>query len=512
MHYNIFNKNNPTTQNYLESKIDDIFKNIFKELLIFSFFYYFLLTFLFIFLYQIFFNFFPKQEDSNKQVFLKKIEIPNYLAFFNIFFNYQDFSFCLFKNNFMVLSFVYSNNIDTNLLLTKRDIYSYELISKIYTFKLGNYRANYTKLNLNDLALIDLFINLENNPQNDYSKNRFLNLTFDSNLNFIKSYEFIFDNINYKINKVLYNNGFYYLLFSVLSYNDLEDNDKVVLVKMDCNQKIYDIKLIKLPYKIESIDFYYPFIFFNISFNDQNKIFILKLEDKNYLEFSTFLVEHNYLRMELLQVINFKDNYLLIFKSFANSLNSELIFINVSDEFKIQQIIKFSSNIIDLIKIEKIIAFDNNLYFIYKFVNDEKALGIMKINILNNSYFNKVIFTNEERKIKFLDSTNLFKNLLLFWDYSNNDISILSLNLINENKINNNIDPIFITDYDYYFQNKFVFNFNTDSKDIKIKFLLQKNLLIYTNIDKNYFHLDSININIIDIKDLKISNKEINFF
>lgn len=514
MPYNISNHNktntkNYNTKNYLELKITDILKNIFKELFILSIFYYFSLTFLFIFLYQIFSYFFLKQENSYNQLFVKKTgtSISNYLSIFNIPLHYQYFSSSLFNFNFMVLSFVYSNNFNINLVLTKRDIYSYEITSKMYTLNLDGYKIDYTNLNLNNLALIDLFINA-----NDSSKNRAFNLIFDSNLIFFKSYEFEFNNMDYKMSKVIYNNGFYYILFTFFNSDNLEYNNKIILLKMDSNQKIYDVKLIKLPYKIESLDFYYPFIFFNVSHGDQNKVLLLKIEDKNYLEFSAFLLEHNYLRIELLNAINFKDDYLLIFKFFNDSFNSELIFVNLNNKLKIEKIVKFSSNIINIIKIEKVVALDNSLYFIYRLVNDEKALGIIKVNILNYSCFNKVIFTKEERSIKFLDATNLFKNLLLFWDYTKNDISVLSLDLSNESKINNDINPIFITDFDYYLQNKFVFNFNSDNKDVKMKFLLQKNLVIYTNIDKNYFNLEVVDSNISDIKDLKINNKEINFF
>ena len=53
------------------------------------------------------------------------------------------------------------------------------------------------------------------------------------------------------------------------------------------------------------------------------------------------------------------------------------------------------------------------MYFIYEMKNDKKVLGIFKINLFNYSYFNKVIFTNEERYIKLLDVGSIFNNLII---------------------------------------------------------------------------------------------------
>lgn len=165
----------------------------------------------------------------------------------------------------------------------------------------------------------------------------------------------------------------------------------------------------------------------------------------------------------------------MIFKSYDDSISNELIFININYHNKIKKIFAFKNDILNLIDIKKTVSFNDNLYFIYEMKNDQRVLGIFKINLFSYSYFNKVIFTNEERCIKLLDIGNIFNNLLLFWDYSQNDICILSLNLLNENKINNSIDPVFITDFDYYYRNNIQDkpNFYFYSKNIKIKLLLQ---------------------------------------
>ena len=51
---------------------------------------------------------------------------------------------------------------------------------------------------------------------------------------------------------------FYYILFSLFNKDEaLKSNDKVILLKMDFNYQVKDIKLIKLPYSINSIFIYF---------------------------------------------------------------------------------------------------------------------------------------------------------------------------------------------------------------------------------------------------------------
>jgi hypothetical protein len=511
---NTKNINDQDFNNQLEYNINNIYKRIFRELVILAISYYLVFTFLFIFSYNIFSSLFTKDSKINNNVnisnnqYMNNVQFSNFLAILNIPLYFQEFSYSLFNNNFMVLSFIYSNDSNTKLLLTKRDIYSYELLSKIYNLEFSDYKLTYMQLTIDDLALVNLFVNFYKD-----NSNKIFNLIFDSNLNFFKSYEYVLSNENYQLEKVIYKEGFYYMLFSLFNKDeDLKSNNKVILLKMDFNYQVKDIKLIKLPYSITSIDFYYPFIFFNLIYNDQNKGLLIKIEDKSKLEFLSFFVDHNYTKLDFLNAVNFKDNYFLIFKSYDNSISNELIFININYHNKIKKIFAFKNDILNLIDIKKTVYFNDNLYFIYEIKNDEKVLGIFKINLFNYSYFNKVIFTNEERYIKLLDIGSIFNNLLLFWDYSQNDISILSLNLLNENKINNSIDPIFITDFNYYYKNNIQDkpNFYFDSKNFKINLLLQKDFIIYMN--KDYFNLKLLNKKIINEEDLKVSNKEINFF
>jgi hypothetical protein len=500
--------------NQLEYNINNIYKKNFRELVILAISYYLIFTFLFIFSYNIFSSLFTKDSKINNNVnisnnqYSNNVQFSSFLAILNIPLYFQKFSYSLFNSNFMVLSFIYSDNSSTKLLLTKRDIYSYELLSKIYNLEFSDYKVGYMQLTIDDLALINLFVNFYKD-----SSNKIFNLIFDSNLNFFKSYEYVLSNENYKLEKAIYKEGFYYMLFSLFNKDeDLKSNDKVILLKMDFNYQVKDIKLIKLPYSITSIDFYYPFIFFNLIYNDQNKGLLIKIEDKSKLEFLSFFVDHNYTKLDFFNAVNFKDNYFLIFKSYDDSISNELIFININYHNKIKEIIAFKNDILNLIDIKKTVSFNDNLYFIYEMKNDQRVLGIFKINLFNYSYFNKVIFTNEERYIKLLDVGSIFNNLLLFWDYSQNNISILSLNLLNENKINNSIDPIFITDFDYYYKNNIQDkpNFYLDNKNFKIKLLLQKDFIIYMN--KDYFNLKLLNKKIISEEDLKVSNKEMNFF
>lgn len=163
------------------------------------------------------------------------------------------------------------------------------------------------------------------------------------------------------------------MLFSLFNKaEDLKSNDKVILLKMDFNYQVKDIKLIKLPYSITSIDFYYPFIFFNLIYNDQNKGLLIKIEDKTKLEFSSFFVDHSYTKLDFPSAIDFNDNYFLIFKSYKDSLSNELIFININYHNKIKKIFAFKNDILNLIDIKKNVSFNDNLYFIYEIKNDEK--------------------------------------------------------------------------------------------------------------------------------------------
>jgi len=506
------NNHDINNHNNLEYKVSNVYKNIFRELVILSISYYLIFTFLFIFSYNIFYSFFTGNSKVNifNNQSINDSQFSNFLAILDIPLYFQKFSYSLFNGNFMVLSFIYFDSLNTKLLLTKRDIYSYELLSKIYNLDFSNYKVGYVQLTIDDLALVNLFINFYTD-----NSNKVFNLIFDSNLNFFKSYEYMLANENYKLEKVIYKDGFYYVLFSLFNReDDLKPNNKVVLLKMDYNHEVKDVKLIKLPYNIASIDFYYPFVFFNLIYNDQSKDLLIKIEDKGKFQFSSFFVEHNYAKLDFLNAVDFKDNYFLIFNSYNYSISNKLIFININYHNKVKKIFAFNNDVLNLIDIKKTISFNGNLYFIYEMKNNQKVLGIFKINLFNYSYFNKVIFTNEERYIKFLDIDRIFNNLLLFWDYSKNDISILSLNLLNENKINNSIDPIFITDFDYYYKNNIQDkpNFYLDNKDIKIKLLLQKDLVIYTNINKNYFNLNLLDKKIINEEDLKVLNKEITFF
>jgi hypothetical protein len=511
---NTKNINDQDFNNQLEYNINKIYKRIFRELLILTISYYLIFTFLFIFSYNIFSSLFNKDSKINNNVnisnnqYMNNVQFSNFLAILNIPLYFQEFSYSLFNNNFMVLSFIYSDNSNTKLLLTKRDIYSYELLSKIYNLEFTDYKLTYMQLTIDDLALVNLFVNFYKD-----NSNKIFNLIFDSNLTFLKSYEYVLANENYHLEKVIYKEGFYYIFFSLFNKDEaLKSNHKVILLKMDFNYQIKDIKLIKLPHSITSIDFYYPFIFFNLIYNDQNKGLLIKIEDKSKLEFSSFFVDRDYTKLDFFNAVNFKDNYFLIFKSYDDSISNELIFININYHNKIKKIFAFKNDILNLIDIKKTV--NDNLYFIYEMKNDQRVLGIFKINLFSYSYFNKVIFTNEERCIKLLDIGNIFNNLLLFWDYSQNDICILSLNLLNENKINNSIDPVFVTDFDYYYINNIQDkpNFYFYSKNIKIKLLLQKDFLIYTNMNKDYFNLNLLNKKIINEEDLKVSNKEINFF
>jgi len=530
MHYNTSNKNNTHNHNYqdnLELKLKENFKIILKELLVLAIFYYFIFTFSFIVIYKIFFAFFIKQEktivDINSN--LNNFKLSNFLAIFNINSDFNNFSFSFFNNNFMILSFIYNGNSKIDLILTKRDIYSYELLSKKYSLKFDNYyKVNYSKLNINDLAILDLFISTYNEIS---QKNSIFYLNFDSNLSFLKSFEFYFniDNFNnfnnYYLKKVDYYNKFYYILFTLFNKeNDLKENNKIILAKIDSTTKeIKDLKLIKLPYNISSIDLYYPFIFITSSYNEESKFLLLKVQDKKYIEILPFFLESNYSKIELLDVINLKDNYYLIFKTYKDLISNEIIFLNLNDKNEVENVYVLKSEFINLINIKKSFIIDKNLYLIYQLINDNKCIGIIKLNMMDSSFFNKVIFTNKD--VKFLDLKNIFKNLIMFWGYLNSDISILSLDLSNDNKINNNIDPVFIIDYNYYQSNyknnnlnKAEFNFTklNSFNNVGLKLVPQRDFLICINVSKNYFYLKPVDKLIIDLSDIKISNKEVNFF
>ncbi len=529
MHYNTYNKNNlhnykNINQDPIKLKLNQIFNSILKELIVLAILYYSIFTFSFILVYKLFSIFFIKQENLNVDINnkLNNFKLSNFLSVFNINSNFDNFSFSLFNNNFMVLSFIYSNNSQINLVLTKRDIYSYELLSKQYLLNFDNYyKINYSKLNINNLAILDLFISAYYDKS---QKNNIFCLSFDSNLNLLKSWEFLL-NINhiknYYLEKVESHNKFYYILFTLFNkeYN-LGDNNKIVLAKMDSNNKeIQDSKLIKFPYNISSIDLYYPFIFITSFYNEENKMLLLKIQDKKYIDILPFSLESNYSKIELLNVIKLNDSYYLVFKTYKDFISNEIIFININARDKIDNVYLLKSEFINLINIKKSFIIDKNLYLVYQLLNDNNFIGIIKLNIMDFSFFNKVIFTNKD--LNFLDLENIFKNLILFWKYQNNDISILSLDLSDDNKINNNIDPVFIIDYDYYQNNyrntnsiRTNFNFmKLDSfNNIGLKLIPQKDFLIYTNVSKDDFYLKLIDNFVVNSKDIGVSNKEINFF
>jgi hypothetical protein len=188
--------------------INNIYKRIFRELLISAISYYLIFTFLFIFSYNIFSSLFTKNSKINNNVnisnnqYMNNVQFSSFLAILNIPLYFQEFSYSLFNNNFMVLSFIYSNDSNTKLLLTKRDIYSYELLSKIYNLELSDYKLTYMQLTIDDLALVNLFVNFYKD-----NSNKIFNLIFDSNLTFLKSYEYILANENYQLEKVIYKEG-----------------------------------------------------------------------------------------------------------------------------------------------------------------------------------------------------------------------------------------------------------------------------------------------------------------
>lgn len=182
---NTKNINDQDFNNQLEYNINNIYKKIFRELLISAISYYLIFTFLFIFSYYIFSSLFTKDSKINNNVnisnnqYMNNVQFSNFLAILNIPLYFQEFSYSLFNNNFMVLSFIYSNDSNTRLLLTKRDIYSYELLSRIYNLELSDYKLTYMKLTIDDLALVNLFVNFYKD-----NSNKIFNLIFDSNLTF----------------------------------------------------------------------------------------------------------------------------------------------------------------------------------------------------------------------------------------------------------------------------------------------------------------------------------------
>jgi hypothetical protein len=110
---NTRNINDQDFNNQLEYNINNIYKKIFRELLILAISYYLIFTFLFVFSYNIFSSLFTKDSKINNNVnisnnqYSSNVQFSNFLAILNIPLYFQEFSYSLFNNNFMVLSFIY---------------------------------------------------------------------------------------------------------------------------------------------------------------------------------------------------------------------------------------------------------------------------------------------------------------------------------------------------------------------------------------------------------------------
>jgi len=100
---NTKNINDQDFNNQLEYNINNIYKKIFRELLISAISYYLIFTFLFIFSYYIFSSLFTKDSKINNNVnisnnqYMNNVQFSNFLAILNIPLYFQEFSYSLFN-------------------------------------------------------------------------------------------------------------------------------------------------------------------------------------------------------------------------------------------------------------------------------------------------------------------------------------------------------------------------------------------------------------------------------